>query len=102
MVITCAGTGVVWTRNCASTSIPPLAAVATTSRRDAPGATVPARTTSSVASPCSLVEVVPPWRGSVGRTWVNTSERGGNDFGWIGEGGTGQSAEVTEIGEIGA
>src|ERR1035438_6047557 len=38
------------------------------------------------------------WRGSVGRTWVNPSDRGGNDFGWIGEGETGQSAKVTEIG----
>src|ERR1700722_20042954 len=50
MVITCAGVGVDWTMYCASSPIPPLAAEATTDSSVAPGATLPARITSRVAS----------------------------------------------------
>ena len=58
MLITWAGTGEVSTRYCASASMPPLAAVDTTSRIDAALAILPARITSSVASDWSSRETV--------------------------------------------
>src|SRR5580698_6022316 len=59
MVMICAGTGVVWTRYCASSPTPPLLPVATTSSSFACGAMLPARSTSSVASPWSPSEALP-------------------------------------------
>src|SRR6476620_4195827 len=52
MLMTCEGTGVVFTRYCASAPIPSFEpdGEETTSKRLAPGATPPARITSSVAS----------------------------------------------------